>query len=373
MADISKITIESGTYNIKDSTARSQLSSINTWYNRQVNRKLIFVGDSYLEGWTPDGNVTSFADKIALKLGVSNNNYIKKYLGGTGFGAVINGKNFSALLNECTADDDVTDIIVIAGYNDRVALSSVWNGMNDFKNVRNNKFPNATIHVGFVGWTTDTDQMFPLGEALDLYIYTSKELGFHYLDNIEYSLHQYGLNFSSDGIHPNQAGHNRIADNGAQAIVYGACSIYHPYKNIPVTNVNSAISSQSFSNSLGQTMNNGIVEVSMQAYCNVFFGTSQAMSSSGGVTIRLFDIDLTHDTYIIGNKYNFTSTYVPVIIHDDQGNFYNATGQIIFNSGKIYLKLPGMINTTNSGYLSINVTQVQIMSSIHATFDSLTC
>ena len=371
MADISKITLDSGTYNIKDTTARNSLTALTTDYNLRTNKKFIFVGDSYLEGWTPDGNMTSFADKICQKLGVTS--YVKKYLGGTGFGAAINGKTFSTLLSEITADNNVTDIIVIAGYNDRVALSSVWQGIANFKNVANTNFPNAKIHIGFVGWTTDTDQMFPLGEALDLYIYASKELGIHYMGNMEYTLHQYGVCFSSDGIHPNQTGHNRIADNGAECLINGSCSVYHPYNNIPITNVNSDISNQSFSNSLGETMNNGIVEISSQSYCNVFFGTSQHLTSSGGVTVRLFDIDLTRNTYIIGNKYNFTSCYVPVIIHDDNSKYYNGTGQIIFNSGKIYLKLPGMINLQNNGYLDINVTQVQIMSGIHATFDSLTC
>lgn len=56
MADISKITIESGTYDIKDTTARTSISNINTditninaslkTLTNIKNKKTIIIGDS---------------------------------------------------------------------------------------------------------------------------------------------------------------------------------------------------------------------------------------------------------------------------------------------------------------------------------------
>lgn len=371
MADISKITIESGTYNIKDEQARNDLVNLNNYYQLQTNKKIIFIGDSYLEGWTPDGNTTSFGSLVAGKL---NANYIEKYLGGVGFSATINNRNFITLLDEITADDTITDIIVAGGYNDRVAKSGIWSGINNFKTLANTKFPNAKIHIGAVGWTTDTEEMYSLTEVVEAYNYTCKELNIHYMSNLEFTLHVYGQVFASDGIHPNQYGQYRIADNIAQCLLKGSCDVIGNYKNITVGSLGSNITSQDLSYSLGATLNNNIVEVSTQGYAQIFLTDPIHLNGSSGIEFKLYDINITSDySYIIGNMYNFNTCYVPAIIHSNDGTYDNAMIQIIFKNGGVYIKIPSRINRTNSGFADLYITQIQIMSSLHATFNTLWC
>ena len=71
MADISKIRLENETYDIKDATARNDISSINTILNRKLNKKYLLVGDSYGEGYSADGYVESWCTKFKNYLGLN--------------------------------------------------------------------------------------------------------------------------------------------------------------------------------------------------------------------------------------------------------------------------------------------------------------
>ena len=73
MADISKIQLDNAVYNIKDETARNDLANYETSNDAEIanlklprtffrNKKYILIGDSYGDGYTPDGNVTSWQE-----------------------------------------------------------------------------------------------------------------------------------------------------------------------------------------------------------------------------------------------------------------------------------------------------------------------
>ena len=83
------------------------------------NRRFIFIGDSYAEGWTPDGNVTGFPIIIRDSLGLTtDSNFYNIYLGGAGFGYDEGvTKAFDTLLRtiseSVTDKDSITDIVCI--------------------------------------------------------------------------------------------------------------------------------------------------------------------------------------------------------------------------------------------------------------------
>ena len=354
-------------------TINGNITTLTNRLDLLTNRKFIFIGDSYAQGYTPDGDITGWPAVIVNTLGLTD--YTIKYYGGTGFAYTTDDKNFITLLDECDADSEVTDIVVCGGYNDQYAIGSIPQGISDFKTLANTKFPNATIHIGEIGWTMDTSKMFSIAQVASEYNRVAKSLGLHYLNNVEYSLHDYGAVFHGDKTHPNQTGQNRIAHNIIEGILYGSCSVIGTYINIHPLNINSDIYSQDLSNTLGCSINNGIVEVSSQGDWTISFSTNQSYSSRDGLLVKLFDIDTTNNyhSYIIGNTYGYNTAKVPVIIAAQGGSYYNGSAQIVFKNGSVYLDVAGQINDAHNNYLTLSIAQIQGLAGIQLTCDSLMC
>lgn len=84
---------------------------------------VLIIGDSYAEGYTPDGEIESWAIKLKRKLGNGNNIHIG-FCGGGGFYTKNStGLNFKAVIeniitNEKITVDNITCIICAGGYND---------------------------------------------------------------------------------------------------------------------------------------------------------------------------------------------------------------------------------------------------------------
>ena len=350
------------------------INEINENINILSNKKFIIIGDSYAEGYTPDGNVTSWAENVKTFLNLNNSNCIIKYYGGTGFCATVDSKNFLTLLNEVTDDNNVTDIIVAGGYNDMTySYAQIGTAIGNFKTLANTKFPNAKIHVGFIGWTTNSTNFYNLYQTCDNYIRQSTNKGIHFLTNCQYSLHDYNF-FSSDGIHPNSNGSYTLGTNIAEAVINGCCDVIGTYINIHIKNLNSAISTQDFTDTLGCQLNNNIVQVSTQNLSEIEFSTSQEVSGNLGAYIKIGDIDYqNYSSYIIGDIYNVCKCYIPLIIRTVDYNYYNANGHLCYANGSIYLKIFGLINDTNDNYRTLNINQIQILNGTHAVFDSFLC
>ena len=158
MADISKIQIQNGVYNIKDETARNSINTINdqiTDINNRLNqtKKYVFMGDSYGDGYSPDGNTTSWINLLVQKLGLTSGQYISTHQGGYRFAYSSSDYNYISLLNALTDDNDLTDMYVCGGYNDMTSSENdILLGIQNFNTLFRQKFPNAKLHIGFIGW-----------------------------------------------------------------------------------------------------------------------------------------------------------------------------------------------------------------------------
>ena len=199
MPDISKIQLESAVYNIKDETARNNLQTFQTSTNQEIanlkipknyfaNKKFLLIGDSYAEGYTPDGNVTSWQEFFINLTGLTNT--IRKYQGGSGFVNISSNKTFQTLLEEVTNDTTITDIVVLGGYND-TAYSEIQinNAFKSFQLKANEKFPNANIYIGAIGWSNDGSQIYTLNQLIRKYKTYAPICNMGYLKNIEYTRH----------------------------------------------------------------------------------------------------------------------------------------------------------------------------------------
>lgn len=326
MADISKIKLDNAVYNIKDETARNNLANYKTSNDAEIanlklphpffaNKKFILIGDSYADGYTPDGNVTSWQSQFISITGLTNT--ITKHLGGIGFVNLVQNKNFQTLLEEVTNDNNVTDIVVLGGYNDTpYNANQIYNAINSFIIKANEKFPNANIHIGFVGWSNDSTKIYPLSITCQRYRESCGYYMASYLNNIEYSLHYYFVDFSSDGIHPNLTGQTKISRNLIQALMTGSCNNPASFTQIGLS-YNSNVNGTPFGADLTCRHNNNLVSISLSAQKTI--GFVNAFNGNNGMTE--VEIGTINNGYIVGTEYNLLRTPLQVIVHDSNGYF----------------------------------------------------
>ena len=216
-----------GTLNTNVGTLQTDVSNLQKLV---VHNKYVFIGDSYLDGWTPEGTVQNWGVKVANLLGLTSSRYYIISRGGTAMNSN-NPNNFYNLLENETIDNDVTDVILAAGYNDHQSIgtySSIKEGMTNFKARVAYLYPNATLKIGFIGNTSVTLDKYDVMCKCPLYIRCCQELGIDYLNNVEYALHNYGTEFGSDGIHPNETGQAVIAEAIYQALKTGSAHVSRP-------------------------------------------------------------------------------------------------------------------------------------------------
>lgn len=375
MADISKIQIGSETYDVKDLQAREDIESANQEINdlkipkpKFKDKKVLLIGDSYGEGYTPDGNVTSWEDLFITITGLTNT--IKKYKGGSGFvNLSSDNKTFQTLLEEVDSDNHITDIIILGGYNDLSYNSTqITNAMKNFKIKANEKFPNADIYVGMIGWSSNPSSIYNLNTLLYKYRISSANSCLNYLNNIEYSLHEYFSSFSSDGIHPNTHGQEVIARNLISAWLQGSCNVQFPFTNLtlsPATNV-------AFSNiqSIGETFINNVVEISNQsAMTDITFSGTKPSCSARNTLIELADIT---GGYIIGSSYYTCTIPLRALVHCSEG-YINANIDLTITNKKLYLRFQNNGNSSGNNYQSYtNIDQIQLQP-FQAVFNSEFC
>lgn len=253
MADIKQIEVSGAVYDIKDQTARNQIAAQGvTIANQQTQingavstanqanqtasnlsgavtanataiaqlqgsaRKFIMIGDSYGDGYSPDGSTTGWCDRVATYLGLTSGvNYWANHGGGACFGRN-DSLSFDALLDAVAVPAEqrasITDIVIGGGYNDTAwSIENINAGMDRVKNVVASKYPNATVWVFAMGWCFNRGNRISLVAKYDeAYSRSSHANGWKYR-KIYPQLHYKPL-FSSDGVHPNQNGQYLIAN-----------------------------------------------------------------------------------------------------------------------------------------------------------------
>lgn len=194
--------------------ASGELSDIiDTWL---TDYGLITIGDSYGEGYTPDGMVKPWCDILHENYFSDASFYVNKSLGGSGFGA---NTHFSALLSQAIAGlsdkqkKQVKYVVVAGGWNDQfIASSTVSSGIKDTIDLMS-QLPNATLYIGWIatpiiGFTT-VAKVKAYNEIKTLYqTYWGK---FKFLSGADSALRWINV-LSSDNIHPTATGQASIAD-----------------------------------------------------------------------------------------------------------------------------------------------------------------
>ena len=191
---------------------QTDVGNLQTDVNRLSNKKYVFIGDSYNEGYGhPDYNL-GWGEILKDYLNLTNNDYYNLYEGGAGFVHIGNsGHTFQTLLesyeNTITNKNDITDIIIVGGYNDYDSNdeSTINTAIGSMMSYIKTNYPNAKTYIGMVGNNSDWSNSglfirnYLSYKVLPAYKDCQK-YGATYLSNIELSSHNYDL-FFNDNVH----------------------------------------------------------------------------------------------------------------------------------------------------------------------------
>lgn len=202
-------------------------NELNTKVDNLYNNRSILLSDSYFD-WSPD-------ETIEL-----NNRYWKKFFdmmnitdyyaynkGGIGFYQKVDNENFLSILqnhyNDIQGKDTIKNIFVFGGYNDafddNTTIQNINDAINDFVAYCKTNYPNAKVYIGEIGYDTNLDYSGTTrrnkinNKVIPAYCNTTYNSNnpYIYLPNLNYCLHNKDY-MSTDGIHPNTAGHNALAN-----------------------------------------------------------------------------------------------------------------------------------------------------------------
>lgn len=367
MSDFDKINILGTTINVKDSIARSGIENTNAMLNTtntnldalsnkvtKLHRKgYIFIGDSYTQGYSPDGNISNtFVNQIINNLKITDAKISAN--GGASFANSAN--NFLTLLKNINVTDknSITNIVVFGGYNDyNWSKTDIITGMTNFFNYAKTNYPNAIISIGYVGFCTDSSTYNKRADSVSIYNEVSGHLGGNYLSGCEYILHNTN-EMSSDGIHPNITGHKMLASYCTTALMNGSCN---PTSTESVSLVPAEGWTVDHPNNFIVIKNGGVL--TLQIDRNTF--RHAAFTFKGDETRYL--IGTFNNTSIFGNDNGLTSLTVPCYcaLTGYTSNYVSFPLKITLEHKELYVSTFNIgENGIGGNYMSLPVSQIII-------------
>lgn len=317
--------------------------------NNMLKGQIVYIGDSYLAGWTPDGDVTSWGQRLKNIMNKPNDKIFA--VGGAGFCNTVGGENFRTLVDTAAADPDVdndkvTLVLFGGGWNDKgYSTADLVTAMQDASNKVRNNFPNAVALFAYMAWDRNSGN-FTTYNKLYLparYANAIKQTNIGWIENIYKCLQAPENYFSSDGTHPNNEGQKAIA-NAIYSALIGSYS--------PGTMENKAITGES----------NIFVSSDENNYCILFYLQKRfpvtLSDIRGDGSSKVAELDLSEfgikpgSDYFIGNLRGFIEGFTTV---DPLNNSYHdVTYECRLKSnGKLEFYY-WAINATNNSYLNFN-------------------
>ena len=346
-----------------DDTIFDALFNIDTRNALSTEKNYVFVGDSYLEGYSPDGDTTSFGERVKTILGLSTDNYKAVYNGGYGFATT---NNFTTLVDAQIYNSRVTDVIVLAGYNDRnKTQEEITTGMANFKEAVASKYPFANIKVGFIAKSTSQAEQPYIQNGIDRYIKACGANGITYLTNIDNALYNLSTMMASDGYHPNNTGQEAIATALLTGINGTSCTVTYPRVNITMAPSGSctSVGSGTYQNAGKDNL------VQINGTRNIFTVPVTSYNATGGTT--MIELASLSNCYITGTQNNNANMAMvgAVVKHrassSDPYSFTSVNGYLCFRNGKLYFGMQHQFSDNSSTFA--NIAEIQVMA-FSATF-----
>lgn len=212
-------------YLCKDSEGRQKIEDIRTETDNKLEAfrnslldRYVIIGDSYLEGYTPDGHVESFGIKLQKMMNKSDEDWVMAYKGGVGFINKVDNKDFSTLTqeayNKCTSPETISHVIYAGGYNDSNNTSeAIQKAVKACYDKMHSLFPNAVMYLADIACNfKDESVLWHIHDnVLHAFNYAGgSNLKITSLGYIGNCLHERKM-MASDGYHPNDWGQAVIA------------------------------------------------------------------------------------------------------------------------------------------------------------------
>lgn len=201
-----------GELNNKINSVEQEISDIQ---NNMSEGITVLLGDSY--GIASPSTWCSWANKLINKTGWTlNQNVFNFCTGNSGLGTESNNYRNNLINAESVITDKtkVKRFIICGGYNDNpISKANLNSALEDLVSYINQHYVNAKIFIGMCGnhkgFNAFGLRSNLISNVLPAYQNISN-LGGFYLNNIECVMHRYDF-FSSDNVHPNEAGAEEIA------------------------------------------------------------------------------------------------------------------------------------------------------------------
>lgn len=335
------------------------IPAINTRIDNIVNKKYIMIGDSYGQGFNPDGNVTGWPRVLKGLLGLTDDNCTIACQGGAGFANT--SYLYSTILTNLPADDDVTDIIFGGGYNDLSwGNEAIAQGFSDCNTLIQTKFPNAKVHVAYfpICINVNTAQIY---YKYQTYVSNSNLYNWNFLANVRYCLMQ-GTFLASDNVHINQNGENAVAN-----AIYMALNGGYNYSKF---NDNTLTKNSIFN---AGTFNMHLYSVNDISILANYTGTQTFTVSSASNRLNLYDDgtvtlgSLTRNG-MIGRGYyaNQWQSIGSVVVHDTSLGWFTLPAKVTIDDyNNLLLHVDRITSDAHNGYAqltSVDSIQVPIFS-----------
>ena len=338
----------------------------------ESGRKFIFIADSY-------AGTSQWVAKVNSKLGLTANvNSFCNAVGGEGFTTGADGNGFLGELQthagNMSADlrSTITDIMVIGGANDAetdqtYGSNTIEANFATFVSYARLQFPNAKIHIGFIGfcWYNSSTLENRTQKNLEMTCYHYKDSaayhGCSYMTGIEYTTRWLPkLTTNADGLHPNSTS-GLIISNGVAQYILGA-PIITSIERYPLTATN-VIGSGSVDVEYSIYNEEGRIEVGELAIVN-YTGTINAGNSNSAYANRTHIADLSG---VFFNKPVTAQGFVFVSGAENAPNCYPA--EYMFYGDELTVLLA---NASSGGWASVSPSNdIVIFSPFVARFESI--
>lgn len=341
MADISKIQIESGTYDIKDETARNDINTINTNLNISNSERTILIGDSYSLDRRPSIQISGWMTKLQSLLGLNDNDCYKIQDNGGGFVASgSTGTFLNGLSNlQVTNPDTIKNIIVCGGLNDIASSkATIKTAISDFMIYAKNHFSNANVYIGMIGWRKDDnsdgqyERYLVVNNVLPAYQECS-DYGAIYLNGVENVMHDCSQYY--DDAHPNQLMCDRLGYYIYQSFKNGYASVTYDDHLLSFQNTN--VTTTNFNITEKIVNNNTIIFDNKANGSEININSNYPTFTNDEVYIGVLNTKYLKTVYT-----NTNLVTCNCVIKDTDGNWYVGTGTLLLRSFyECYLKFTG--------------------------------
>lgn len=322
--------------------------------SKYFDRKIIFVGDSYILGYSNDGVVyRSFANIIKERTDLDITILGTSGAGFANFGTAPNeNKNFLRTLQTFVGNKkEITDIYVFGGYNDRTHTpTDIWNNMELFDIYVKSEFPKAKVKVSFIAWSMIPSEYKLLQQTAHVYSRCGT-YNMSYIKNSEYILHNTSL-FTNDKIHPNEEGHIALSSYLTSALFGGDVNVISMVSELQVPPINNV--------QLGRiyiSLNNSLINVNMPDYVNINLSAYDG-NYWGQTWIQLSG--RVESSYMLG--YEDSSCDISVIWNPkDSTKWYTSPATLKITDGAFYIRIQAL-KEDNTGLYNGQIAQCIIPS-----------